>query len=269
MQCCRISLNSPDFPDFPNSAKSGRIASRRRTLALPGTAFLLLLVGSAITAPAARAQSTLWYTGDLFGQNALINRIAGADPARAFDNFTVTDPIGWRITSVFSNNIFSGGFFGGPPNFTQADWSIRTGLSAGNGGTIVAGGVGTATKTDNNRTTNFLYEEYRVEVSGLSVILGPGTYWLNVTPVFSGESYNTTTTGANGVGTPRNDGNAFLDRPSNGTNFQSQGTANFSMGVRGVSLAPEPGSLALVACGALSLVGIAVRRRRTKRTARG
>jgi len=60
---------------------------------------LLLLAGS--RPASAQAPQTLWYNGDLFGQNLLINHIGGSVNARVFDDFIVTAPGGWQLTSVF------------------------------------------------------------------------------------------------------------------------------------------------------------------------
>jgi len=142
---------------------------------------------------------------------------------------------------------------------TQADWSIRTGrLSEGNAGTLIAGGVGAATRTLTGRAPNFLYQEYTLEVAGLSVFLVPGTYWLNVTPLFGGDAFVSATRGGNAIGVPLgNNGNAFLDWPSGGYNFAGQGQQNFSLGVRGVAV-PEPGTSALVLGVLLPLAGLVV-----------
>lgn len=242
-----------------------------RIVGLFGLSLLGLLLAGNRPASAQAATQTLWYNGDLFGQNTLINHIGGSVNARVFDNFIVTAPGGWQLTSVFSNNAFIASFFGGPPNVTQADWSIRTGLSEGNAGTIVASGVGAATRTLTGRAPNFLYQEYTIEVSGLlSVFLAPGTYWLNVTPLFGGDAFVTSTRGDNAIGLPKgNDGNAFLDWPGGGFNVAGQGQRDYSMGVRGVAI-PEPGTGALLLLSSAGLLmPLAARRvvRRQRRTA--
>jgi uncharacterized protein (TIGR03437 family) len=80
---------------------------------------------------------------------------------------------------------------------TQASWEIRTGMSAGAPGTVVASGIDAATQTLDPLTGT-----YRIQVNGLQVRLGAGTYWLSVSPVglTSGQSYVGATLGANAVG---------------------------------------------------------------------
>ena len=66
-------------------------------------------------------------------------------------------------------------------NPKQATWEIRTGVSSGNGGTIVASGTSAATMRATGRV--FLgFGEYSVGVKFTPVTLGEGTYWVNVTP---------------------------------------------------------------------------------------
>ena len=63
--------------------------------------------------------------------------------------------------------------------------------------------------------SGFGFTEFTVEVTGLSVHLDPGTYFLNVTPIGDLDrqrSFDSTTSGANCVGTPCGDNqNAFWD----------------------------------------------------------
>jgi hypothetical protein len=44
--------------------------------------------------------------------------------------------LGWHVTALFSDNLFT---YGWP--VTGADWEIRTGVSEGNAGTLIAGGT--------------------------------------------------------------------------------------------------------------------------------
>ena len=104
---------------------------------------------------------------------------------------------------------------------------------------IASGTTVTPVVTPTGRS-GFGFTEFMVEVTGLSVHLPPGTYWLNVTPTgdLSGRSFDSTTVGANCVGTPcGNNQNAFFDSNFFGVVFgptsdQGQPT-DFSMGVNG------------------------------------
>jgi hypothetical protein len=112
-----------------------------------------------------------------------------------------------------------------------------------------------------------------VEVTGLNVFLpmlpSGQHYWLNVTPVGNGtgRSFNSTTSGANCVGTPcANDFNeffnsTFFDYYFDPCYFDCGGPQpnEYSNGVIG-TVVPEPATVALLACGVGALL-IAVRSR--------
>ncbi len=66
-------------------------------------------------------------------------------------------------------------------NPKQATWEIRSGVSNGNGGTVVASGTGDATMKPTGRVFLGL-GEYSVAVKFPAVSLSSGTYWVNVTP---------------------------------------------------------------------------------------
>jgi hypothetical protein len=220
------------------------------------------------TAIAEAPPGSLWYNGDFNGVNGLANeRNNVVSQAAVYDDFNVTAPLGWNITAVFSDNLSFG-------PFTGADWEIRTGISEGNGGTLIASGTTNSPIVTliNNHGEFF---EYRVEVIGLNVFLpmlpSGQHYWLNVTPVGTGtgRSFNTTTSGTNCVGTPcGNDQNAFFNSTFFGTNFTSTSNESqpydYSMGVIG-NVVPEPLPWAMMAMGAVVLVGVQQLRRSGKK----
>jgi len=178
----------------------------------------------------------LWYNGDFNAVNGLANEVntAVAD-AHVYDNFIVPAGAGWDVTSVFSDDLIS-------TTVTSATYEIRSGVSSGNGGTLVASGSGTPTVTPTGRA-GFGFTEFQVELAVSPTLhLPPGTYWLNVTVVGNGtgRAFDSQTSGANAIGMPPgNDMNAFLNSTTFGNNFT--GTcdpaiaqcADFSMGVKG------------------------------------
>jgi hypothetical protein len=217
------------------------------------------------TAVAQAPPGSLWYNGDWDLVNGLANeRNTGVTQAAVYDDFNVTAPLGWNVTAVFSDNLEN-------TVVTGADWEIRTGLSEGNGGILIASGTTNTPIVMPTGRSGFGFTEYMVEVTGLNVFLpmlpSGQHYWLNVTPVGNGtgRSFNTTTVGANCVGTPcGNDQNAFFNSTFFGTYFTSTSNegqpSDYSMGVIG-NVIPEPATVALLTCGVGALL-IAFRRRR-------
>jgi hypothetical protein len=182
----------------------------------------------------------LWYNGDFNVVNALANEmntsIGSGQYARVYDDFNVPSGPGWNVTSVFSDNLPEN------TNVTGATWEIRQGVAEGNGGTLIASGMTMTPVVTPTGRCDFSFCEYMVEVIGLNVSLVEGRYWLNVTPIgdLTGRSFDTTTSGANCVGTPcGNNQNAFFNSNFFDANFTS--TANegvpsdFSMGVNGTT----------------------------------
>jgi len=166
--------------------------------------------GSGLLAPTA---SQLWYNGDSAGASALPNGITFSHAnGRIYSDFNVTSADGWEVSGVFSNNLMS-------TVITQASYEIRSGVSLGNPGTLLHSGTTAATQVATGRSLGG-FTEYRVTVSGLSIHLAMGTYFLNVAPIGNGTgvSYNTATTGANAVGSPPG---------NNGNEFWTSGTTNF------------------------------------------
>jgi hypothetical protein len=247
----RQTLDSPNNK-VPNIPDPHALTAREAGRSFPST--YVIDDGTAADAPT----DALWYNGDYDGDatgNGLANEQDTFAPgfAHVFDDFIVTDSGGWDITSVFSNNQMS-------TVATSATFEIRQGMSPGNGGTLVASGsTDTPVITPTGRF-GFGLPEFTVEITGLSVHLDPGTYWLNVTPVDNldgGRSFNSTTLGANCVGTPcGNDQNAFFDSDIFGFVFEPTlnicpQCGDFSMGVNGTvsggtpTPTPTPGELVL------------------------
>jgi hypothetical protein len=242
-----------------------------------------LLIAGVVLCCAPAQGAPLWYNGDADNRDALVNQTSssfGGIDQVVYDNFVVPAGQTWTVTGVFSNDVVSP-FFGGDGT-TTASWAILSGVSAGNGGTVVASGDGTDNITytgiDSTVYSPFNGFVYTNEVD-VSVTLGPGTYWLAVAPDTDGlaDSYwaVATTSGANAVGTPPgNDGNSYVTSTFFGENFaptttlEGPGTWDYSMGVIGtssplVTAAPEPSVVALLTGAGLSLAlyGFAAYRR--------
>jgi hypothetical protein len=164
-----------------------------------------------------------WYGGDpasitvvpLAGFAWSTNHPSPGWAAFAFDNFTWTHTNGGMVDTI-------GGYFfthtGSPlPGVTYAQWEIRTGLSPGNPGTLIASGSGVPVLTP----TGFITQVGptggpepvgRVELDVPDFLLPPGNYWLgfSIGDVGAGlGGFVAETVGANGIGGPLNDGNVF------------------------------------------------------------
>jgi len=235
------------------------------------------LIAALLCASPLFAGTVYWYNGDSDNYNNLLNEDTGASgTALVYDDFVVGAG-GVTVTGVFSNDVIENAISSNndPGVVTDANWEIRSGVSGGNGGTLVASGSGAATQTD----TGLLSENfavYNIDIEGLNVSLTPGTYWLAVIPDLGGNDngYVATTSGANAIGTPQaQDGDSFFTSNVLSFNFLTAidliggdpgdgGNADFSMGVE-TAPTPEPGTAALGAV-AMLLAGLAAVTRRLR-----
>jgi hypothetical protein len=208
---------------------------------------------------------SLWYNGDFNGVNGISNeRNTLISQAGLYEDFNVTAPLGWNVTAVFSDNLAS---------------TVVTGVSTGNAGTLIASGTTNSPVVTPTGRSGFGYTEYMVEATGLNVFLpmlpSGQFYWLNVTPIGNGtgRSFNSTTSGANCVGTPcGNDMNAFFNSTEFGVFFgpacgpnEGDQCSDYSNGVIG-TVVPEPPPWAMMALGAVVLIGVQQLRRRRQKT---
>jgi hypothetical protein len=192
---------------------------------------------------AASATPQIFYTGQWQGGPYLesgINTLI--EDARIYENFENRSLL--AIDSVFGSYLFDGE----APE--QLFYEFRQGVSAGNGGTIVASGTVSANAVKTGRFGFGMIEwELQAEISRLTI--GIGHYWFAVTPVGTGAGhyYSTTTDGTNGIGQPLHDGNSFYDSTSLGANFDSTtewlgpGIWDFSQGFDN-HVIPEPTTIA-------------------------
>jgi hypothetical protein len=207
----------------------------------------------------------LFYGGDFDANNGGANGLANETDANisgspygaaTYQNFTLDSDS--TVTGMFSNNL-SG------LNPATGYWEIRTGVSEGSGGTLVASGTGAVTQTATGRT-GFGFIEYRDEVDGLSLNLTGGTqYWMAVVPNDpnnGNRSFNANSFGANAVGNTQLD-NQYWNSAFFGANFTNADTQGsfpaFSQGVIGTTV-PEPSSMIMLGSGLVAAAGV-VRRR--------
>jgi hypothetical protein len=148
-------------------------------------------------------------------------------------------------------------------------YEIRSGVSAGNGGTLLYFGdnlsaVGGFLPLDGSYGTppagpvGFGYGWYDSGPTS-TIHLGAGTYWIGMAPLESFGSFDVTSTvGLGAVGHPINNGNAFYYDSSNpSANFISMGANDFGLRIiTDASTVPEPGTLSLISLAAMGFLGL-------------
>jgi hypothetical protein len=146
--------------------------------------------------------------------------------------FTVPAGETWDVTGLFTNNLATYGVLDqGVEPTSVASWSINEEVFAGSGGIVVDSGTSPATSTTTGRAA-FGLTEFTVQVTGLSVTLTAGSYWMSVVPVCTNtadpycegiffatdvEYINTTPTNAFGPAEPID--TSFFDSPLFGLSF--------------------------------------------------
>jgi hypothetical protein len=232
----------------------------------------VLAVAALIALPLVPAQAeVVFYGGDGTGSYPYLASDFsvynfGSGPTVMSDSMTYDD---FTLTSLTTLNAAWGNFrLSWDTNPTEAAWQVRSGVSTGNGGTLVAAGTNATTILPTGRG------EYQVRVP-LSLMLEPGTYWIGIAPrvtSFTTNAYVSATDGGDlgpggdpnpvPTGSPIANGNSFFNSPLSGHNFVSvdagiprviaPGTWDFSYGVEGTVI-PEPGTgfvLLLAPCAA-------------------
>jgi hypothetical protein len=236
-------------------------------LSLLFTLLLFTLAGNAAT--------LYFYGGDFDNNNPLAHGLANETDgsvsgspygAATFQNFIVSGN-SINVTGMFTNDLMD------ITTPATAYWEIRSGVSEGNGGTLIASGDGPNTVTPTGRSrngrdefTNFVGSKTG---SGLNVSLGPGTYWFAVVPESpndpAGRSFNSNSLeGLNAVGQQISNmqyfDSAFFGATFTNANNEIQDAfPTFSSGVYADSV-PEPSGMIMLGSGLLAATGV-IRRR--------
>ncbi len=229
-------------------------------LSLFAMMFAMMATFAYASCPVETGVTCAFYGGDLDlndpNQNGLANEndaIVGGSPygAAVYQNFQWA---GGTVGGLATNNL-SG------LNPSTAYWEIRSGVSEGNGGTLVASGTGATSNVATGRS-DFGFNEYTNFVS-TNVSLGSGQYWMSVVPndpANANRSFNSDTSGLNSVGTQTSNlqyfNSAFFG--ANFTNTNNEGVfAQFSQAAYAT---PEPSSLIMLGSGIVGVAGV-IRRR--------
>jgi hypothetical protein len=233
------------------------------------------IIGVVIALSPARAvaATSLWYNGNYdlndayTDQNNVPINFGGSyvlDKSLVYDDFIVPVGQSWTLSSLFVDDQLD--YYALP---TTATWEIRSGMSAGQGGTLLFSGDTAATNTllTAANGNSYIDPEYKISAAVTGVTIGPGVYWMAVAPDSAGyygdQSYIETTSGTGAIGSPAgNDGNSFLNNNLSGPGHLSfaPSSLDFSAGVNGTAtLVPEPASLPMLAAGLALAFGLGQR----------
>jgi hypothetical protein len=155
--------------------------------------------GAGAGTPPSYCKPCLFYGGDFDingpSPNALPNELTyyGA-VSTVYVPFAVPPNQTWTVAGLFSNNMLAVAVLDPP----QIQWSISTGISQDNPGTVIASGTAQATLTPTGRSWGGMNEYTalgRLNADEL-VTLTPGHYWMAVIPVCTVQSVRSLCSGA-------------------------------------------------------------------------
>ena len=180
--------------------------------------------------PPSYCDPCLFYAGDWDPNSSWVAYFAGTNTAgydaQVYVPFTVPSGQQWKVNGMFTNSLAL--------NIDKTDpntspWEIRSGVSEGNGGTVVASGSANSKFTATGRNFQNTYFEYNDRVKIPVVTLQAGSYWMAVTPqcTNTGDSacssafyyINDTISGTNRVGPPEPANQSYHNGAVFGFNF--------------------------------------------------
>jgi len=184
--------------------KSAVPSSVRQNVLVKGSAPILKQAWSLPAAPQSvgplycngNGGGCLFYGGDFNADDSNANGLASETDvivngspygAAVYSAFQVPAGQTWNVTGLLSNTLST---IGGVDPAT-AYWEIRSGVSAGNGGTLVCSGTGTDSYIATGRN-GFGLNEYTVKVylSGCPALTSGTIYWEAVVPNCTGSNGN-------------------------------------------------------------------------------
>ncbi len=222
-------------------------------------------IAAALLFATAAAHGQLSYNGDFGGGDGNVTQADTVSDMFVFDQIDILGP---HVTTIWGNFLIYQQYASASLGLT---FELRTGVSSGNGGTLVqSGSVANLQQTMTGRSTqNTAYREVQL-LGSVNFDLEPGVYWLGLqnnegsNPPAQWTSFLAQTSG--GDGGPGGDpnpapANAILDHSAYATgtelgDYIQQG-ADYSIGVVAT---PEPATACLLAFGAAALFAFPRRR---------
>jgi hypothetical protein len=156
---------------------------------------LLFVFGLSVSSELASAQTAtppsychpcLFYGGDFDASNPAANALGNGllysgSPAAVYVPFFIPSGQVWTVTGFFSNNLSSSSFL----DPAEIKWSISTGISAENPGTLIGQGRIPATYTPTGRSFDGLTEYTSLGhlPRAKAITLTHGIYWMTAIPI--------------------------------------------------------------------------------------
>lgn len=157
--------------------------SAQRDSGISGTSADLSGVEPAMKKAKPICKPCLYYSGDIDPSNADSNGLfdgnssEGSLLGQIYAAFTVPSGKAWHVKGAFINTLSS--VAGLDPAMTQ--WSIWKGVGTGVPGELLFSGAANGAIAATGRSFAG-FTEYTVSVKFKTIVLNPGTYWLNVMP---------------------------------------------------------------------------------------